>query len=131
LNRNVAALEDRGHVLVFEPSAVEVHGEAGRWFRDAEIYEWFEKNLHRIAEPSLRLYVRAAELKAAGMDFTEVLAEFPENKRAQIAAEILGSMSFNTTADRVEAFKMRGGGCRATFFNYRRRLAGPVSRGAA
>ena len=131
LNRNVAALEDRGHVLVFEPSAVEVHEEAGRWFRDPEIYEWFGKNLHRIVEPSLRLYVRAAELKAAGMDFTEVLSEFPQNKRAQIAAEILGSMSFDTTGDRVEAFKKRGGGCRATFFNYRRRLAGPVSKGAA
>ena len=30
LNYNVAALQDRGHVLVFQPSAAEVHAQAGR-----------------------------------------------------------------------------------------------------
>jgi hypothetical protein len=44
------------------------------------------------------------------MDFTEVLSEFPQNARARLAAEILGSMSFDTTADRVEAFKKQGWG---------------------
>jgi hypothetical protein len=68
LNRNVAALQDRGHVLVFQPSAAEVHRKAEEWFQDREIYEWFGANLHRIAEPSFRYYVRAGELKAAGMD---------------------------------------------------------------
>src|SRR5262249_36097901 len=48
LNRNVAALEDRGHVLVFQPSALEVHDEARRWFSDYEVFEWFGQNLHRI-----------------------------------------------------------------------------------
>ncbi|HMB08538.1 MAG TPA: hypothetical protein VKP69_33010 [Isosphaeraceae bacterium] len=37
LNTNVAALQDRGHVLHFEPAALEVHKEAGRWFDDEEI----------------------------------------------------------------------------------------------
>jgi len=64
LNKNVAALQDRGHVLHFEPGALEVHREAGRWFDDAEIYPWFGENLHRVREPSLRHYVRAKELKA-------------------------------------------------------------------
>src|SRR6266851_856019 len=114
LNRNVAALEDRGHVLVFKPTALEVHEEAARWFRDEEVLEWFGKNLHRIAEPSLRLYVRAAELKAADMDWTEVLAELPQNPRARLASEILESREYQTTGERVEAFALRGGGCRAT-----------------
>ena len=35
LNKNVAALQDRGHVLMFEPSAAEVHRKAGTWFDDA------------------------------------------------------------------------------------------------
>ena len=75
LNSNVSALQDRGHVLVFQPSAAEVHAQAAEWFKDKEpeIYEWFGKNLHRIREPSFRYYVRAAELKAAAMDWTEVL----------------------------------------------------------
>ncbi len=74
LNKNVAALQDRGHVLMFQPGAAEVHRKAGTWFDDPEIYEWFAANLHRVREPSMRHYVRARELKAAGMDWTEVLA---------------------------------------------------------
>ena len=61
LNKNVAALQDRGHVLLFQPSAAEVHQHAGRWFEDQEIYQWFAANLHRVREPSLRHYVRARE----------------------------------------------------------------------
>src|ERR1700704_3780851 len=37
LDENVAALQDRGHVLLFQPSAAEVHRKAGTWFADAEI----------------------------------------------------------------------------------------------
>src|SRR5947209_8392246 len=124
LDRNVAALQDRGHVLFFEPGAAEVHRQAGTWFDDAEIYEWFAANLHRVREPSLRHYVRARELKAAKMDWTEVLASEAENPRARLAAELLASATYASTAARVQAFVEQGGGCRATFYNYRRRPAG-------
>ena len=122
LNKNVAALQDRGHVVFFEPSAAEVHAQAGTWFDDAEIYQWFAANLQRVHEPSLRHYVRARELKAAGMDWTEVLAMPEENKRARLAAELLASNAYGSTAERARAFVERGGGCRATFFNHRRKL---------
>ena len=124
LNKNVAALQDRGHVLLFQPSAAEVHRKAGTWFDDREIYDWFAANLHRVHEPSMRHYVRARELKAAGMDWTEVLAAEAENKRARIAAELLASAVHGTTAERVKEFVEQGGGCRATFFNYRRKIGG-------
>jgi len=39
-----------------------------------------------VREPSFRLYLRARELKAAGMDWTEVLAIEAENERARIPA---------------------------------------------
>ena len=45
------------------------------------IYRWFGENLHRVRDPSLRHYVRARELKAAGMDWTAVLAAEDENPR--------------------------------------------------
>ena len=48
-------------------------------------------------EPSLRHYVRARELKAAGMDWTEVLAAEAENQRARIAAELLASAAYGST----------------------------------
>ena len=124
LNKNVAALQDRGHVVMFQPSAAEVHAQAGKWFDDREIFDWFAANLHRVREPSMRHYVRARELKAAGMDWTEVLAAEAENKRERLAAELLASAEHASTAARIKAFIERGGGCRATFFNYRRKISG-------
>jgi hypothetical protein len=124
LDKNVAALQDRGHVLLFAPGAAEVHAQAATWFDDAEIHAWFGANLHRVREPSMRHYVRARELKAAGMDWTDVLAAEDENPRARLAAEVMASQAYASTAERVRAFVEQGGGCRATFFNYRRRLAG-------
>ena len=111
-------------MLLFESGAAEVHRKAGTWFDDPEIYEWFAANLHRVREPSLRHYVRARELKAAGMDWTNVLAADVENKRERLAAELLASDAHNSTAERIKAFVEQGGGCRATFFNYRRKLGG-------
>src|SRR3954454_12691216 len=104
LDANVAALQDRGHVLLFQPGAAEVHRKAGTWFDDAEIYEWFAANLHRVREPSLRHYVRAKELKAAKMDWTQVLAQEAENPRARLVAELLKSTVYVSTAARVQAF---------------------------
>ena len=73
---------------------------------------------------TLRHYVRAKELKAAGMNWTDVLAIEDENPRARLAAELLASNAHGSTAERVKAFVEQGGGCRATFFNYRRKLGG-------
>jgi hypothetical protein len=66
----------------------------------------------------MRQYVRARELKAGGMDWTDVLAVEDENRRARLAAELLASLAFGSTAERVKAFDERGGGCRVTFYNY-------------
>src|SRR4029453_8804042 len=124
LDANVTALQDRGHVLLFQPGAVEVHRKGGTWFDDPEISAWFAANLHRVREPSLRHYVRAKELKAARMNWTEVLAVETENPRARLVGELLASAAYASTAARVKAFVEQGGGCRATFFNYRRKLDG-------
>jgi hypothetical protein len=68
--------------------------------------------------------VRAREIKAAGMDWTDVLAAGDENKRARLAAELLASAAYGSTAAQAKAFVEQGGGCRATFFNYWRKLGG-------
>ena len=122
LNRNVAALQDRGHVVFFEPTAGEVHAQAGKWFDDREIYDWFAANLHRVREPSLRHYVRAKELKAAGMDWTDILAAEDENPRARVVRELMASAAYDSMEERARAFVQQGNGCRATFFNHRRKL---------
>jgi hypothetical protein len=56
------------------------------------------------------------------MDWTEVLASGAENRRARLAAELLASSEYTSTAERAQEFIKRGGGCRATFFNHRRYL---------
>ena len=58
------------------------------------------------------------------MDWTEVLAGQDKNPRARLAAELLASPAHGSTAARVKAFVEQGGGCRATFFNYRRKIWG-------
>jgi hypothetical protein len=49
LNADVAALEDRGHVLVFEPTALEVHRQAAGWFWDQQIFDFVAAQLHSMA----------------------------------------------------------------------------------
>jgi hypothetical protein len=59
------------------------------------------------------------------MDWTAVLPAEAENRRARLAAEILASRSYQSTSEQVRAFVRQGGGCRASFFNYRQRLGHP------
>ena len=120
LNRNVAALQDRGHVLCFRPSASEVHERAKEFFRDEDVLSWFEDNLHRLLEPSLRLYLRAAELKTSGMEWKHLAPLSPENLRKKLVLELSKDPSHSSEKSRIEAFHAKGGGCRATYFNYKR-----------
>jgi hypothetical protein len=131
LNDNVAAVQDRGHVLVFEPTAEEVHQQAGRWFDDAQIYRWFGEHLHLIVEPSLRHYVRAAELKRAGLDWTQALPLTWMSSKAVLVMRLRADPSYPTEEARARAFVAQGGGCRATYFNHVRKLRGGNPSGAA
>jgi hypothetical protein len=65
LNVHVTALEDRGHLLHFERSVVEVHIRVADWFWDQEIFDWIGAHLHLVQRPSMRLYRAAWELKEA------------------------------------------------------------------
>jgi hypothetical protein len=75
---DVAVVQDRVRVLVFQPGAAAVHAQAGKWFDDKEIYEWFAVTPHWVRGRSLWHYVRAS----AGADWTDVLAVEDENWRA-------------------------------------------------
>jgi hypothetical protein len=66
LNVHVAALEDRGHLLHFEPDVLEVRTRSAAWFWDQEIFDWIGAHLHLIGRPSMRVYRAAWELKGGG-----------------------------------------------------------------
>jgi len=70
------------------------------------------EQLLRLTEEQRDLMITEARQEAA-----RIVAD----ARSQ-AAEILANSSYRSTMDRARAFVQQGGGCRATFFNYRRRL---------
>ena len=123
LNKNVAALQNRGHTIVFEPAAGEVHRKTGEWFdTESDVYRWLGENLNRIVEPSMRLYITAEEWKRTGMDWRETILLRPVEDRQRLVAELRADTTFPSEEARAQAFITRGGGCRATYFNHSRRL---------
>ena len=122
LNRNVAALQDRGHLVIFEPSSLEVHRRTADWFWDQEIFDFIGERLHLVSEPSMRHYVAAWELKQAGIDWRSLVLSRCLSGKALLVAQLKASPDYASEAERVRAFIARGGGSRATYFNLSKRL---------
>jgi hypothetical protein len=122
LNGNVSALEDRGHRLFFDPSAVEVHRQAAEWFWDQEVFDFIAAHLHLYECPSQRTYYRAWEQKKAGLDWREVVLSGCLKGRTLEVAKLKADPRFASEADRIRAFEEAGHGMRATYFNHARKL---------
>jgi hypothetical protein len=118
----VAALEDRGHVLVFEPTALEVHRQAAGWFWDQEIFDFVAVQLHLTRQQSLRTYRHAWELKQAGLDWRRAVLCRCLTGLGLLVARLKADPSFPSEAARVRAFVAAGAGCRATYYHLARRL---------
>jgi hypothetical protein len=122
LNADVAALEDRGHLLVFEPTPLEVHRQAAGWFWDQEIFDLVAANLHLFERHSLRTYLQAWELKQASLDWRQAVLGRCLAGVALVVAKIKASPAYASESERVRAFVASGAGCRATYFNHVRKL---------
>lgn len=126
VNADVAALEDRGHLIVFEPNALEVHRCASKWFWDQEVFDFVAAHLHLTVQHSLRTYVLAAELKEAILDWRMgILSRCLTGSRLKVAS-LKADPSYLTEEDRVRAFVAGEFGCRATYFNHARSLTAPA-----
>jgi hypothetical protein len=125
-NADVAALQDRGHVVVFVPTALEVHREAARWFWDQEVFDFLGERLHLIRQPSLRHYGAAWELKQAGLDWRSLMLGRCLSGKLLLVAQLKAHPSYGNEAARIRAFHAAGGGCRATYFNLARQLRPPT-----
>jgi hypothetical protein len=124
LSENVRAVENRGHLLFFEPSAVDVHRKVGEWFWDQEVYDFMGENLHLLPGLSMRHYVQAAELKEAGMEWLDILHREGFAEKTVLCAKIKNDPQYRTEAERIAAFKQLGGGGRSTYFNHAKKLVG-------
>jgi hypothetical protein len=126
LNRHVAAVQDRGHVVIFEPSALEVHRRTSTWFWDQEIFDFIGARLHLLCEASMRHYVAAWELKQAGIDWRSLVLSRCLSGKALLVAQLQASNAYSSEAERVKAFIARGGGSRSTYFNLAKKLRAPA-----
>src|SRR5262249_35552582 len=122
LNADVAALEDRGHVLFFEPTALEVHRQAAGWFWDQEIFDFVAARLHLIDQHSLRTYRQASELKQAGLDWRRALLSRSLTDPAWRVPRLQPALSCPSEAARVQPFIAAGAGCRPTYYHHARQL---------
>jgi hypothetical protein len=127
LNADVAALEDRGHLLLFEPTPLEVHRQAARWFWDQEIFDFIADHLHLMAQHSLRTYCHAWELKRADLDWRQGVLCRCLTGVALAVAKLKADQAFGSEDERVRAFVQSGAGCRATYFRHAKILR-PVAR---
>lgn len=126
LNAHVTALEDRGHLLHFDPTALEVHTRVAGWFWDQEIFDWIGEHLHLVERPTMRLYRAAWELKQATMDWRgQLLGRWLSGTRL-LVARLRADSSFASEEDRARAFVEQGGGSRATYFNHAKKLRTPT-----
>jgi hypothetical protein len=124
LSENVRAVENRGHLLFFEPSPLEVHRKVGEWFWDQEVYDFIGANLHLLPGLSMRHYVQGSELKDAGMEWLDILHREGFAEKTVLCAKLKNDPQYRTEAQRVEAFKKLGGGSRATYFAHAKKLVG-------
>jgi hypothetical protein len=122
LNADVAALEDRGHLLLFEPTPLEVHCQAARWFWDQEIFDFVADHLHLTAQHSLRTYCHAWELKRADLDWRQGVLCRCLTGVALAVAKLKANPAFASEDERVRTFVQSGAGCRASYFRYAKKL---------
>ncbi len=126
-NVNVSAVLDRGHVLLFDPSAREVHLRTAGWFWDQEVFDFIGRSLHWAEALSMRDYALAWELKCAGMDWKGwLLARWGMSGTRLLVAKLKADPSLGSEAKRVRAFLAQQGGCRATYYNHANGLGRPV-----
>ena len=122
LNADVAALEDRGHLVLFEPPPEEVHRQAAEWFWDAEIFDLVAEHLHLDGAALATDLPAGLGAEAAGLDWRQgVLSRCLEGP-ALAVARLKANQAFANEAERVCAFVESGAGGRATYYRYARQL---------
>ena len=127
LNVNVAAVLDRGHMLVFDPAARDVHLRTAGWFWDQEVFDFIGRSLHLAERLSMRDYTLAWELKRAGMDWKSwLLVRWGMTGKRLLVAQLKANPSLGSEAQRVRAFIEQQGGCRATYYNHAKKLGPSV-----
>ena len=122
LDANTAAVQDRGHLVIFDPTPEEVHRQVAEWFWDADVFAWLGEHLHLIPNLSMRHYVRATELKKSNLDWVRIILADALSEKLLLLAKLRADTSFKEERDRVAAFRELGGGGKTTYFKLKKEL---------
>ena len=119
VDENVGALEDRGMVIRFVPTSIELHGHVGAWFRDKRVYDFIGDRLDRIFQPSQRLYLTASSMRGKGLGddwkaWIEQQIALPDE--LQIVRELRANSSFASEHYRINKYSSLTGKSRASYF---------------
>ena len=104
------AVQDRGHLIAFEPPPQEVHRRTAEWFWDQQAFDFVADHLHLIDGLSMRDYHRAWELKRARVDWRRYWLERSLAVPTCHVARLRADRSFASEEDQVRAFVANGGG---------------------
>ena len=115
------AIVDRGHLIYFDPTPVEVHVNVGQWFWDQEIYDFIGERLHLMDSLSSRTYLKTWERKKAGGDWRKLVEERFCHDTALLLVQKL-EISDKTVEERAKDFITHTGLSRAIYFNYKKQL---------
>lgn len=143
VSQNITALHNRGIVVLFRPTALEVHREVaeGGWFDDQEVWDFVGKNLYLMTQPDFRFYLHARNHKRAGKDWKDLTLRMMESaldfeagqtgkekEKLIFVAKLLADRKYDqmqaAESEREKVFKtcFGLGGSRATYHRHKRKL---------
>lgn len=116
INKNVSAIEDRGIVINFNPSNLEVHENTCRWFDDKEILGYVGENLEFCKTLSMRDYINAKAAKISGLDWKDLLyRSWNVDSKFNLIRDLFNK-PYLLEKNRINEFVRLGLGSRATYF---------------
>ena len=109
-HQETAAIIDRAQLFVFDPTPKEIHRQVGKWLRNGnrEVYDFIGKRLNRMENLSARTYIRAAEQRAAGLDWRGMIEEqFCCGANEAVVLDLEADPSLRTRKDCRAAWSLR------------------------
>jgi len=125
LNQNVHAIEDRGIMISFEPSAQEVHNYVSGWFKDKDVLRFIESLVPAVSSVSARIYIQASHLRNAGLPWREtVCSTLGVSERTMKLIEL--EKSHLKPMERVKAYQEATGASQAAYYRHVKKLKRPA-----
>jgi hypothetical protein len=121
------AIQSRAVIIYFDPTSLEIHRAAARWFWDQEIHDWVGQHLYGLHPIDARWYVHAAQDKRARRDWRRIfLTHYTQDLATTTIQDLEEDAAYPTREEKaqryVELLAGEQGASRATYFRRREKL---------